>query len=76
MTNPAKSIRIGTMIDATRGGLPDRIAELAPLGFESFQPMFWQSTRGQNLAELGKRSLDAGAVAEALSRGDTVRPAT
>jgi len=47
------------MIDATRGRLPDRIGELAPLGFESFQPMFWQSTRGQDLAELGKRSLDA-----------------
>lgn len=59
MTNPARAIRIGTMIDATRGRLPERIAELAPLGFESFQPMFWQSTRGQDLAELGKRSLDA-----------------
>jgi sugar phosphate isomerase/epimerase len=59
VTNPAKAIRIGTMIDATRGGLPARIAELAPLGFESFQPMFWQSTRGQDLAELGKRCLDA-----------------
>jgi sugar phosphate isomerase/epimerase len=59
VTNPAKAIRIGTMIDATRGRLPERIAELAPLGFESFQPMFWQSTRGQDLAELAKRSLDA-----------------
>jgi len=58
MTNPAKNIRIGTMIDATRGKLPERVAELAPLGFESFQPMFWQSTRGQDLAELGKRTLD------------------
>lgn len=59
MTNPARQIRIGTMIDATRGGLPERIAQLAPLGFESFQPMFWQSTHGQDLRELGKRSLDA-----------------
>jgi sugar phosphate isomerase/epimerase len=59
VTDPAKTVRIGTMIDATRGRLPERIAELAPLGFESFQPMFWQSTRGQDLAELGKRSLDA-----------------
>ncbi|MEO7222037.1 MAG: sugar phosphate isomerase/epimerase, partial [Devosia sp.] len=59
MSNPAKAIRIGTMIDATRGRLPERIAELAPLGFESFQPMFWQSTHGQDLKELGKRSLDA-----------------
>jgi sugar phosphate isomerase/epimerase len=59
VSNPAKTIRIGTMIDATRGGLPERIAQLAPLGFESFQPMFWQSTHGQDLEELGKRSLDA-----------------
>lgn len=59
MTNPARQIRIGTMIDATRGGLPERMAQLAPLGFESFQPMFWQSTHGQDLRELGKRSLDA-----------------
>jgi sugar phosphate isomerase/epimerase len=59
VTDPTKTIRIGTMIDATRGRLPERIAELAPLGFESFQPMFWQSTRGQDLAELGKRSLEA-----------------
>jgi sugar phosphate isomerase/epimerase len=59
VTDPARAIRIGTMIDATRGRLAERIAELAPLGFESFQPMFWQSTRGQDLAELGKRSREA-----------------
>jgi len=59
VTNPAKAIRIGTMINATPGGLPERIAQLAPLGFESFQPMFWQSTHGQDLAELGKRARDA-----------------
>ena len=59
MRNPAKAIRIGTMINATPGGTPERIGEIADLGFESFEPFFWQSTNGQNLSELGKRCLDA-----------------
>ncbi|EPX87723.1 Sugar phosphate isomerase/epimerase [Rubellimicrobium thermophilum DSM 16684] len=59
MTNPAKTIRIGTMIQATAGRAAERIAQLAPLGFESFEPFFWQTTNGQDLAELGKRCRDA-----------------
>jgi sugar phosphate isomerase/epimerase len=59
VSDPAKSIRIGTMINATGGNAAERIAEIADLGFESFQPFFWQTTNGQDLAELGKRSLDA-----------------
>ena len=59
MTNPAKAIRIGTMIKATEGEAPQNIKAIADLGFESFEPFFWQTTNGQNLAELGKRSLDA-----------------
>lgn len=59
MTNPAKSIRIGTMIQATEGKAPENIAKIADLGFESFEPFFWQTTNGQDLAELGKRSLEA-----------------
>ena len=59
MTNPAKAIRIGTMINATGGHAAARIAEIAHLGFESFEPFFWQTTNGQNLAELGKRCVDA-----------------
>ncbi|MEX0957186.1 MAG: sugar phosphate isomerase/epimerase [Rhizobiaceae bacterium] len=59
MSNPAKSIRIGTMINATGGNAAERIVELAALEFESFEPFFWQTTNGQDLAELGKRSLDA-----------------
>lgn len=55
MSNPVQSIRIGTMIDAGGGHAAERIAELADLGFESFEPMFWQTTGGQDLAELGKR---------------------
>ena len=59
MTNPAKAIRIGTMIKATEGGAAERIAKIADMGFESFEPFFWQSTRGQDLAELGKRCREA-----------------
>lgn len=59
MSNPAKSIRIGTMIQATAGQAAENIAAIADLGFESFEPFFWQTTNGQGLAELGKRSLDA-----------------
>lgn len=59
MTNPAKSIRIGTMIQATAGKAVENITAIADLGFESFEPFFWQTTNGQDLAELGKRSLEA-----------------
>ena len=59
MSDPAKSIRIGTMVSASAGKAAERIAEIADLGFESFEPFFWQTTNGQDLAELGKRSLDA-----------------
>jgi sugar phosphate isomerase/epimerase len=59
LTDPAKSIRIGTMVSASAGKAAERIAEIADLGFESFEPFFWQTTNGQDLAELGKRSRDA-----------------
>ena len=59
MSNPAKSIRIGTMINATAGGAAGRVGELRDLGFESFEPFFWQTTGGQDLGETGRRCLDA-----------------
>ncbi len=59
MTNPAKAIRIGTMIRATNEDAAAGIAKIADLGFESFEPFFWQTTNGQNLAELGKRCVAA-----------------
>ena len=59
MTNPAKKIRIGTMIKASEGGAAENIGQIADLGFESFEPFFWQTTGGQNLAELGKHCVDA-----------------
>ena len=59
MSNPAKAIRIGTMISASAGKAPENIARIVDLGFESFEPFFWQTTNGQDLAELGKRCRDA-----------------
>lgn len=59
MSTPDKSIRIGTMVGASSRDAPERIAEIADLGFESFEPFFWQTTNGQDLAELGKRCVDA-----------------
>ena len=59
MTDPAKRIRIGTMVAASGGNAAERIGQIAHLGFESFQPFFWQTTNGQDLAELGKRCRDA-----------------
>jgi sugar phosphate isomerase/epimerase len=59
VTDPAKAIRIGTMIKASDGGAAASIAAIADLGFESFEPFFWQTTNGQDLAELGKRCREA-----------------
>src|ERR1700749_3534027 len=47
------------MIKATEGEAPQNIKAIADLGFESFEPFFWQTTNGQDLKELGKRGLDA-----------------
>lgn len=59
MRNAAKNIRIGTMIRGSMGDAAQRIREIAPLGFESFEPFIWRTTSGQNVAELGKRCRDA-----------------
>lgn len=59
MKDPKKAIRIGTMISASGGETAQRIGEIADLGFESFEPFFWQTTNGQDIAELGKRCKDA-----------------
>ena len=42
-----------------RGEAAERIGKIADMGFESFEPFFWQTTNGQDLAELGKRCVEA-----------------
>jgi sugar phosphate isomerase/epimerase len=59
MSDLAGNIRIGTMISASGGSADARIREIAHLGFESFEPFFWQTTNGQNLRELGMRCREA-----------------
>lgn len=59
MTDPAKDIRIGTMVSCNDADAAARIKEIADLGFESFEPFFWQTTGGQDLQELGKRCREA-----------------
>ncbi|WP_159591129.1 sugar phosphate isomerase/epimerase family protein [Chelativorans xinjiangense] len=59
MSDPAKTIRIGTMIKGNRARADETIAAIADHGFESFQPFFWQTTEGQDLAELGRRCREA-----------------
>ena len=59
MSDLASNIRIGTMVSASGGSADARIREIAHLGFESFEPFFWQTTNGQNLRELGQRCRDA-----------------
>ncbi len=59
MTNPAKDIRIGTMVSANGKDAAAGIRQIVDHGFESFEPFFWQTTAGQDLAELGKRCRDA-----------------
>jgi sugar phosphate isomerase/epimerase len=54
-----KSIRIGTMVSASKGQAAERISQIADMGFESFEPFFWQTTNGQDIAELGKRCREA-----------------
>ncbi|CAN5821493.1 sugar phosphate isomerase/epimerase [soil metagenome] len=54
-TSFADTIRIGTMVDGLGKDPADYIRQILPHGFESFQISFWQTTRGLNLKELGKR---------------------
>ena len=59
MSDPIKSIRIGTMVSCNGGDAAARMQSLTDKGFESFEPFFWQTTEGQDLEELGKRCRDA-----------------
>ncbi|MBA8879718.1 sugar phosphate isomerase/epimerase family protein [Phyllobacterium myrsinacearum] len=58
MSNPAQSIRIGTMV---RGNAPDPAAyvkNILPHGFESFEPFFWQVVN-KDLPTLASQLKDA-----------------
>ena len=42
MSDPLLDIRIGTMIKANQPDPVSYVRQILPLGFESFQPFFWQ----------------------------------
>jgi hypothetical protein len=54
MSDPVKSIRIGTMTKASPGHADEGVRKLVDRGFESFEAIFLRTTNGQDLAELGK----------------------
>jgi sugar phosphate isomerase/epimerase len=59
VSDPARDIRIGTMI---KGNLPDPAAyvrQILPYGFESFEPFFWQTTGGKHLPTLASQLKEA-----------------
>ena len=47
------------MVSASGGKAAERIGQIADMGFESFEPFFWQTTNSQDLADLGKRCVEA-----------------
>jgi sugar phosphate isomerase/epimerase len=64
VSDPLLDIRIGTMIKANQ---PDPVAyvrQILPLGFESFQPFFWQTIGEKDVARL------AGDLREAIGNDD------
>ena len=59
MTDPLRTIRIGTMVKA---GQPDPAAyvrAILPLGFESIQPFFWQTLGNKDIPRLAGELRDA-----------------
>ncbi|MGO4449710.1 sugar phosphate isomerase/epimerase family protein [Phyllobacterium sp. TAF24] len=58
MSNPAKSIRIGTMIRANAPDPATYVKNLQPHGFESIEPFFWQ-VMNKDLPTLASQLKDA-----------------
>src|SRR6516165_9650262 len=59
VTDPLRTIRIGTMVKA---GQPDPAAyvrAILPLGFESIQPFFWQSLGNKDIPRLAHELKEA-----------------
>lgn len=58
MSNPAKSIRIGTMIRANAPDPAAYVKNILPHGFESIEPFFWQ-VMNKDLSTLASQLKDA-----------------
>ena len=59
MSDPAKAIRIGTMVNLGGDNPVATARTLKRYGFESYEPFFWQTTGNADLPELAKRMRDA-----------------
>ena len=59
MTDPLRTIRIGTMVKA---GVPDPasyVRAILPVGFESIQPFFWQTLGNKDIPRLAHELREA-----------------
>ena len=64
MTDPLRTIRIGTMVKAGRPDPAAYVRAILPLGFESIQPFFWHSLGNKDIPRL------AGELKEAIGDAD------
>ncbi len=52
MTDPLRTIRIGTMVRAMQSNPAAYVRAILPLGFESIQPFFWQTLGNTDIPRL------------------------
>ena len=64
MNDPAREIRIGTMVRANAEDPARHVRALVELGFESIEPFFWQTMGGKDLVRM------AGEIREAIGDAD------
>jgi sugar phosphate isomerase/epimerase len=64
VTDPLRTIRIGTMVKAGQPDPAGYVRTILQLGFESIQPFFWQTLGNKNIPRL------AGELKEAIGDAD------
>ncbi len=58
MTDPLRTIRIGTMVKAMQSDPAAYVRAILPLGFESIQPFFWQTLGNRDIPRLAAELKD------------------
>ena len=58
MTDPLRTIRIGTMVKAMQSDPAAYVRAILPLGFESIQPFFWQTLGYRDIPRLAAELKD------------------
>jgi sugar phosphate isomerase/epimerase len=59
LTDPLRTIRIGTMVKAMQPDLAGYVRATLPLGFESIEPFFWQTLGNMDIRRLAGELKDA-----------------